>query len=205
MPDLPTLADDWADWVGNVGGCATRHRDGIHSRFSESELPALMDMAHHRNDAKVAAGLDRMAANSDPLFINYCGLKGELAWARLCGKTVTQLPDLYRGDGGARDLVIGDHSYQVKHTEHRHGFFCFPHQGELKAEFGVLVVGGKGEDRYYRKASESCYILGFCTQEIWKAREAPHFDKSALGIHQRLLLPLSEIPGIQKQLTLFGG
>jgi len=199
------LADRLTTWLEEVPGSLIKSRAFLHSKFKESDYLELIGMARHRNDAKVSGGLDKMVAQSDPLLINYDGLKGEWAWARLCGKEVQQLPGLLEGDGGDKDLVIGDRSYQVKYTNHRKGYFYLPRGKELKADYGVLCVRGKGRDLTYLESSKTVIFIGFCTREIWEDKRAPcPFDKSALGLHQSILTPIAEIPGIKRERMLFG-
>jgi hypothetical protein len=132
--------------------------------FSDVVLWKLSQVAHYRNDPKLASAHvrnRRVDPERGDLEINVQGLMGEYAVARLLGEPFDLGIDL-EGDGGVVDLYCGERSVQVKFNNTPSGDLYFTTATLFRADVAVLVV---------KAGRNAVRVIGFATRERFQREQ----------------------------------
>ncbi len=164
-------------------------------QFSAEELEKCRGFAHHRNDAKMDAGIgDRTDYSGDwsRLENNFKSCQSEMAAAWLCGTEMVQLPGAFQGDGEKHDFSVNGLDFEVKFNNYAYGDFYFRRGKELVAHWGIQTVPSEGD---------SIAITGCVSLDLWKLKARPcQFDRHCLGVPQSVLLPNNQHGQLREEL-----
>jgi hypothetical protein len=157
--------------------------------FSDVVLWKLTQVAHYRNDPKLASAKvenRRVDPNRGDVQINLQGLMGEYATARLLGEPFDLGIDL-EGDGGVTDLYCGERSVQVKYNNTPTGDLYFTSVADFKADLAVLTVAaGKNAVRVVGYAERERFQREHAVRD-WGYGPVAAMPQPALGPIERLM------------------